>query len=529
MRDDADQRGVDLLVVDTGDRVDGNGLYDGSDPKGRYSYDIFKEQHIDIICTGNHELYEADAAEREYNLTVPNFAGAYLASNLDILHPETGERVPLSRRYRQFTTKNQGIRVLAFGFLFDFDRGAKNTFVQKVRDTIEEPWFQAAIREKVDIFVVVGHVTPRSEEYMALYTAIRRQNWDTPIQFFGGHSHVRDYTSFDSKAHALQSGRYMETIGWMAIDGIKPSSSDANVASGLAFERRYIDNNLFGYHHHTGLNESTFPTELGQNVSEAIRTARKAMNLDERYGCAPQDYWLNRAPYTSKDSIFRLLTDEVLPGILVPEGRADKPRIAIVNTGGLRFDIFKGTFTKDTTLIISPFNNRFKYIKDVPWRVARRVLPLINAGGQVFDIADLQSWALAPPQQMSLKKDIIIDNDVDGKPRDSAQAPLRSKPSLVPGYTTQDDGGDDGDDTVHDPLSFYRVPNCVQAEVAFPAQGEPETVDLVFLDFVEPWILLALKFSGRSYGPEDVGSYMDGKTFTGMLKEWVSEHWSSDC
>lgn len=46
MRQKADDLGVDLLVVDTGDRVDGNGLYDGSDPKGAYTYDIFREQHI---------------------------------------------------------------------------------------------------------------------------------------------------------------------------------------------------------------------------------------------------------------------------------------------------------------------------------------------------------------------------------------------------------------------------------------------------------------------------------------------------
>ncbi|RAL68514.1 hypothetical protein DID88_007242 [Monilinia fructigena] len=67
MKKQADDKGVDLLLVDTGDRIEGNGLYDASDPKGRYTYDIFREQDIDIICSGNHELYKADAAAREYD------------------------------------------------------------------------------------------------------------------------------------------------------------------------------------------------------------------------------------------------------------------------------------------------------------------------------------------------------------------------------------------------------------------------------------------------------------------------------
>lgn len=528
MREQADERGVDLLLVDTGDRVDGNGLYDGSEPHGLYYYDIYKEQDIDVLCTGNHELYKADAIEREYNQTVPNFADAYLASNVDILQPVTGERVPLARRYRQFTTKNQGIKVLAFGFLFDFTGGAKNTLVQRVEDTIKEPWFQRAIREKVDLFVVAGHVIPRSPEYKALYRAIRRQNWDTPIQFFGGHSHIRDYASFDANARVLQSGRYLETVGWTSLDGVKTSSSNGvEAAKSVTFARRYIDNNLYGYYHHTGLNASTFPTERGQNVTREIRDARAALNLDERYGCAPQDYWLNRAPHTSNDSILSLVTREILPSTLKPAVRADKPRIAIINTGSFRFDIFKGPFTKDTTLILSPFTNRFKYVRDVPWAVAQRVLPLINAGGPVFGTADLQPSALVPVQQMGFQAS-------DVRKRDTAQAPLGASPapsrsSLIPGYTTRDDEGDDGDDTVHSPITFYAVPNCVQAEVDMPGDGEPETVDVVFLEFVEPWVLLALKYAGEQVGGEDVEEYMGGTTFTELMRGWMKREWGMEC
>ncbi|KAI9743815.1 MAG: hypothetical protein M1818_002549 [Claussenomyces sp. TS43310] len=536
MREHADTRGVDLLLVDTGDRIDGNGLYDGSHPKGEFTYDIFKEQDVDIICTGNHELYKSDSAINEYVKTVPNFKGNYLASNLDILDPDTGDRVPMAKRYRTFTTKNQGIRVLAMGFIFDFVGNSNNTFVQRVEDTIKEAWFQDAIRKEVDIFVIIGHVALRSPEYKALYNAIRGQKWDTPIQFFGGHSHIRDFMNYDSKAYALESGRYLETIGWMSIEGISGpkgrASDDVEATASMKFQRKYIDNNLFGYHYHSGLNETTFPTEHGQNVSHSIHAARKALKLDDVYGCAPQDYWMNRAEYPSNGSMYSWFETQVLPEILVTEKRSKLPRIGIINTGGVRFDIFKGPFTRDTTYIVCPFQNEFRYIKDVPYESAKRVLKLLNSGGPVFEGAELQTWMLQPPQQMSVQKDLQTPSVRNDRGDVLDQIPLRAhgtKPSLIPGYTTRDDGGDDGDDTVHSPISFYRVPNCIESKIAFPDEGDPEIVDLVYLDFVQPWILLALKFTGQNYDSADTLPYIEGQSFTGLLEGWIKEHWTQDC
>lgn len=535
MKDRADEYKVDLLLVDTGDRVDGNGLYDGSDPKGKYTYDIFKHQDIDIICTGNHELYEAATANREWYQTVPNYKNNYLASNLDIIDPKTGNRTALSKRYRKFTTKNRGIRVLAMGFLFDFKGNANNTFVQPVEDTIKESWFQDAIREDVDIFVIIGHVALRSEEYKAIYNAIRKQKWSTPIQFFGGHSHIRDYMSYDSSAYALESGRYMETIGWMSIDNIGKDSDASTAAAKKSpkFARRYIDNNLFGYHHHTGLNETTFPTQKGTNVSLAIKDARKAMDLDKRYGCAPQDLWLNRAKYPSNDSMFSWLEDQVLPSILTWREKKATTKIAIINTGAVRFDIFKGPYTRDTVYIVCPFKNQFRVLRNVSYTAAKGILPLINSGGPVLEaVAEehgLHAWQLHPAEQIFLQQDVVHPQSRPST-HDDAQQVLgtTAKPKLLPGYTTKDDAGTDGDDTVHDPISFYRVPNCIESRIAFPSE-DPETVDVVFLDFVQPWILVALKFLGQNYDSGDTEAFREGETFTHLMKDWIKENWSQDC
>ncbi len=531
MREKADEKGVDLLLIDTGDRIEGNGLYDASEPKGEYTLEIFKEQEIDVICSGNHELYKKNSSENEYTKTVPYFRNTYLASNLDILDPESGERVPLAPRYRKFTTKNQATRILAFGFLYDFTGNYNNTIVQPVEQTIEETWFQEAIRDReVDLFLVTGHVAVRSKEYTAIFKAIREVQWDTPIQFFGGHTHIRDYTKYDSKSYALESGRYLETLGFMSINGIGTGQKrDQLTISSPTFERRYIDNNLFSFHHHTGLNSTTFPTEHGKNVTRMIAKARKDLMLDTVFGCAPSDLWTNRVEYPSEQSIFTWLETEVLPNITKDTAATGKAKLVMINTGAMRFDIFKGAFTRDTTFIISPFTSGFRYIRDVPFDSASKLLSILNNQGQILEKAapELQTWKLAPPEQMVLLEDIVADEHQYNHRQGQVLLETRK---LTPGYTTKDDVGEEGDDTLHSPVSFYRVPNCIESMVDFPASGmDPETVDLVFLEFIQPWVLIALKFLGLEYSLSDTGAFMEGHDFTTMIAGWVERNWKGNC
>ncbi|KAJ4386389.1 hypothetical protein N0V93_009284 [Gnomoniopsis smithogilvyi] len=532
MRASADERGVDLLLVDTGDRVEGNGLYDASTPKGQFTYDIYREQDVDLICTGNHELYQSDTADRERNQTVPNYKDNYLASNLDYINPNTGEAVPMAQRYKKFQTKNQKLNVVAFGFLFDFTGNANNTRVQKVADTIKEEWFQNAIREKPDVFVVIGHIGLRMDELKKIFDAIRKQNWFTPIAIFGGHAHVRDAITFDSRAYGIASGRYFETIGWMSVEGIAKKGEDLTTKA-VSFNRRYIDNNLFGLYSHTGLNETTFHTDHGRNVSKMITQARKELDLDKRYGCAPKNYWMARTPYPSDDSIFTLLDQRILPDVIYNKTRTAIPRLAIINTGAIRFDIFKGPFTVDTTYIVSPFQSKMAYIPEVEYSVAKKVLALLNKETKILDMPDHDPRMIGPPEQWQITQDIVFPNlppikssmQVDGqKPLTSA----KDEPDLVGGYTTRDDIGTDGDDAIHSPINFYVQPNCIQSEIDFPKKGDPEKVDLVFTDFITPWVLMALKFSGGDYSASAVKLW-DEAPFTDMLAGWIKENWKGDC
>lgn len=539
MREKAESDGQDLLVIDTGDRIEGNGLYDASEPKGQYTFDIIKEQQIDLLCSGNHELYKQNASENEYLVTVPDFKDNYLASNLDIFDPKTGELVPLAPRFKKFTTKNQGLTILSFGFIFNFVGNSNNTVIQPVEKTVEEQWFQDAIRDRdVDLFVVIGHVDLQTAEFDAVYKAIRAVQWDTPIQFFGGHSHIRNYKKFDSISYGLESGRFMETVGFQSIDGIaKKNGKELQARASTSFSRKYIDNNLFSFYHHTGLNSSTFHTSHGKNVSKLIQSARKELKLDNTYGCAPKDLWMSRAQYPSKDSIFTWLEEDVLPEIVGDKDRVNHSRLAVINTGAIRFDIFEGPFTKDSTYIVSPFTSGFRYIKDIPMEKASKLISILNNAGQVLENqnAGLQNWMLAPPGQEvtgPLPYSTIYQT---GRASQAALGKGQSafSPDLTPGYTTKDDAGSDGDDTVHSPIKFYKVPNCIQSIIngtKGPADGlSGDIVDVVYIEFIQPWVLLAFGFLGLEYTVADTAPYMYGENLTTLLAKWVSENWKDNC
>ena len=229
---------------------------------------------------------------------------------------------------------------------------------------------------------------------------------------------------------------------------------------------------------------------------------------------------------------------------------SDKAKLLIVNTGAIRFDIFQGPFTRDSTYSVSPFTGGFLYLESVPYRLAQRVLPLLNSAGPMFSDASpaLKPWMLAPPEQMALYRDnAVAPASTPFHHPGPAQFPLDadSTPHLTPGYTTVDDAGADGDDTLHARISMYRVPNCIEALVgaegsataATPSasdhdggnDSEPQSVDLVFLSFIQPWILLALRFLGGEYGEGDTRAWAEGGDFTALIAAWVEGNWRGRC
>jgi hypothetical protein len=331
----------------------------------------------------------------------------------------------------------------------------------------------------------------------------------------------------------------METLGFMSIDGLSSGGSKNHKAtsqkSKLTFSRRYIDNNLFSLHHHSGKDDKSFPTKHGLDVSKAISDARKSLGLTHKYGCTPHDYWVSRRPYPHKESIFTLIEAKMLPLSVSKSDRIQSGRKALVltNTGAIRFDIFKGAFTKDTKFLVSPFTSAFRYIPDVPYKAARQVIKLLNNEGQIVQNMAEQNAFLQPPEVLAARfRPHMLSSDIDSFASSSHEQTVMNgkEPKPFPGYTTQDDAGSDGDDTVHSEIKFYNVPNCIQSTIGFKAEDEkvPETVDLMYNEFIQKWVLLALEYLGEQHSSDDTKSWENGKSFTEIMTDWVEENWGSE-
>jgi hypothetical protein len=330
----------------------------------------------------------------------------------------------------------------------------------------------------------------------------------------------------------------METLGFMSIDGLSSGGSEdhspAPQKSKVTFSRRYIDNNLFSLHHHSGKDGKSFPIKHGLDVSNAIGNARKSLDLTHKYGCTPHDYWVSRRPYPHNESIFSLIEAEMLPESVSKTGRIKSggKALLITNTGAIRFDIFKGAFTKDTKFLVSPFTSAFRYIPDVPYKAASQIIKLLNNEGPILQQITGENAFLQPPEVHAARyRPNMLSSQIDAFAAHTREQAIFkvADAELFPGYTTHDDAGSDGDDTIHSEIQFYNVPNCIQSIIGFKADDDklPETVDLMYNEFIQKWILLALEYVGQKHTSDDTKSWADGKSFTDIMTDWVEEKWAS--
>ncbi|THX59766.1 calcineurin-like phosphoesterase [Aureobasidium pullulans] len=558
MRQKARDLDVDLLVVDTGDLHDGAGLSDATGVasyggvNGELSNPIFEQLDYDLLTIGNHELYVSEIAYETFNQFAKSYGERYLTSNVQIRNPSTGELEYIGKKYRYFTTK-KGLRIMAFGVLFDFTGNSNASVITKAADMVKESWFLNAVNHKnVDAFLVIGHnpVSRKSSSntLQTVYEAIRAIKPETPIQMFGGHTHIRDFAIYDDKSVGMESGRYCETLGFLSMSGIESShyrgkvnpkgvpnptmkakklstaSASASIASStgssnMTFFRRYLDWNRMTFEYHAeGSQTKAFDTTKGLAVSENITATRKELNLTSVYGCAPQTWCLSCAPFMSEGSIYSLLA-RALSATIITEDRASKPRLIITNSGHIRFDLAEGAFDYDSSFIVSPFTDAFNYLPDVPYHLASQVLAALESGDYPSK-RDLSTESFGftqmnPSLDSCIDPPVTRDNLITKRSYPGGRI-IRRQTTTTPGYVTTDDFGSDGDDTIHSKIPYYSVPNFFQANGSLPANGTvaaDATVDLIFLDYVAGSVVKALNGLGGDYTDEEVTYYLP-KNFT---------------
>ncbi|KAG4417547.1 hypothetical protein IFR04_009277 [Cadophora malorum] len=551
MKQKAGNLAVDLLVVDTGDLHDGAGLSDAVLPNGVLSNPIFDEIDYDVLTIGNHELYVSEIAyEHFYNFSKV-WGEKYVTSNVQILNPATGAFDYIGAKYRYFSTAH-GLRIMTFGVLFDFTGNSNVSKVIKAADMVKQQWFLDAVNydQPIDLFLLVGHNPVDRSDYAntlgLVHSTIRALRPDTPVQAFGGHSHIRDFKVYDDKSTALESGRYCETLGWLSISGIKsssytglmqprgvanPSRPATNTStSGLVYSRRYLDWNRRTFEYHaTNSQASTFDYHSGLRVSGDITDVRKKLNLTSLYGCAPATYCQACKPFGAEGNIFSLIPI-ALGATVINASRSDIARYIIVNSGSIRFDLVKGPFTYDDSFIVSPFNDAFQYIPNVPYEMAHKVLAGLN--GAVLPDKRGEGLVYGSMPQV---KDSCVDPTISlitgtGSELKTRGIHRRQTVASTPGYVTTDDFGTDGDDTPHTKIPSYTQPNYIQGNASFPADGSnPDVVDVVFFDYFASVVVNVLNGFGGAYSMADVAYYVD-KSYTAQnyLPDYAKLEWQAN-
>ncbi|KAL1672005.1 Metallo-dependent phosphatase-like protein [Schizophyllum commune] len=534
MKKIAEEKDVDLLLVDSGDLHDGTGISDGY-PAGSVdahdSNEFLKQIPYDLMAIGNHELYIYENTLDMYNNFAPDLNGRYLSSNVNItVFGENNEtiNVPVGERFAKFTTR-KGRKVTSFGVLFDFTGNDDNTTVQKVEDMVKESWFLDAIQEEPDVFLLVGHMPVREDNWPLVFDAIRKVHPTTPVLIFGGHTHIRDCVQLDDRSMALESGRYMETLGWMSAN--LNASDDDNIT----FSRRYLDPNRVTYQFHTLTSNHTFDTENGTNITQGLLDLAERYDLDYLYGTAPMDYTIDRVPYPSNNSLPYLFISEATPAVLSANNTANssRPALFLTNSGSQRFDLYKGPFTKNDQLTASPFVDKWLYMPEVEYGVAKQVLDTINNEGSDNKRRGLDEREY-DRATFGLGRDTEVDKryrawvrEMEALVREEREREMRREVDhhghhghghghveKSIGYVTRDSCPGTGDDTEHEPLESYELPDFIQSNVtvngtAFDGISDDTLIDFVFVDFIDDQIVETLNsITGEEkFSVDDLASY----------------------
>ncbi|KAG1743960.1 Metallo-dependent phosphatase-like protein [Suillus paluster] len=530
MKQIAIDKDVDLLLIDSGDLHDGTGVSDGYPPGGVDAHEsnkFLERLPYDLMTIGNHELYVYADTYDMYTNFVPHLAGRYLTSNANITifnSDGEAESVPVGNRYTKFTTR-KGRRITSLGVLFNFTQNDVNTTVQSVENMVKEQWFAEAIAEEPDAFVFLGHMPVADDSWPTVFNAVRAVHSLTPILIFGGHTHIRDCQQYDGRSMALESGRYMETVGWMSANLDAAKGNDNNVS----FTRRYLDQNRVTYEYHTQTSNKTFDTDEGQSITDGLQKLAASFDLSYLYGTAQQDYTMNqwvplRNPYPSDGSLLSLFIEEVVPYTLaINNTRASIPNIIICNSYALRFDLMKGSFTKDDQLTVMNYKDEFLYIANVPSSLANQVLPALTGPTTTRkrDDAEEDIWS---HEVVDVRYRAWLE-EMDrraGLGRREAMAG-----NLTYGYVTKDScsGAGHADDTLHMALPYYEIPRYIGSNPPNVTADTP--IDLVFLDYLGKkmvGILNGLQ-KDKTYTMDDVSSYSPTLTSV-MLGMYAEAKWN---
>lgn len=420
------REGVQLLLFDSGDIVEGTGISDATPIHGEYVFPIIEMiQNYTALTMGNHDIGHSSTVGLLRRSMIPNFntqagesATRYLTANSFAKWPLVGDReegaagevdsqfeeTPLGEQYT-VRTGAYGQKFLVLGFMFNFTWEASVTDVEYVSQSVNDPWFAEAMAagNDADIIFVPMHIDPQSvPEMNEIYEAIRSYHPDKPIAMLAGHRHRMYWKTLDPNAFVIESGKYFEEIGLIEF------SIDSNGHfKDLSYD--WLPTSVSNFAQIAGVPQSDFLTPLGVKIKDMIKMYSQKLHLYDVLGCSEQFYSPN-AHYYARDSLYGLYINQIIPDSVF---NASLPNVQffVTNTAALRYPLFEGVVVVNDIWTIAPFKDLYQYYTDIPGSMLKEFLQIIDAMP-----SGKHAWAPYEGASKRILADFDQDDDSDVLP-----------------------------------------------------------------------------------------------------------------
>ena len=391
-RDELMKKNPNIICVDVGDHVQGGTL--GSISEGSAIIDIMNKVGFDVAILGNHEF---DYGVERLSQLENNITSRYISSNFcfkknktSIFEPykiieKGGKKIAFIGVLTPLTFSKTYLSTLRDSngeAIYDFLTGNNN---QDLYDAIQN-YINKARNEGADYVILLTHIGMDVEQYTSNGLLSKLENVDAVLD---GHTHViynkttKDKNNKD--IHISQTGTKLQSIGKLIIkNGVIsseiiqdiPEPSDKTNATKL--ERGWVNKDMNNF-----LNDIWAEYENELNI---------------QYGHS--DYDLIIRPEGTTDSHFIYCRyQECSVGNLLTDAMkwVGNAEISIINGGGIRSSLNKGSLTRSQIMAASPFFNNI-IVKRLPGEC---ILDALEHG-----VANLPNSAGSFPQVSGLSYDV---------------------------------------------------------------------------------------------------------------------------
>jgi hypothetical protein len=367
---------IPVFFVSNGDWIDGTALALNGDAS--HLIPLLEKMNVwDALNVGNHELYRNEVID--YMSRPGGYAewwGPRLLSS-NVMHASSSSSAyssPIGNRYRVLHSADKS--VLAFGFLYNMTDHGNHVHVVPVQKAVEEPWFASALQDETyDAVLVLAHMGADDPLLSVILRKIRKVAGSTmPVQFIAGHTHRRQVAYPDFASSVVESGRFLDTIGFASFPSqstLQAASSNDSEIPGL-FRHVFLDANVREMEKALGV--EALMTEEGEELSKFIYRTQEEMGLHEVIGCLRKSYYLENRTTYDPDSLWRFFSENVVPT------QFDSDAVVFMGQSYWRYDLLGGGDMRlDDIVAVSPFNESFVSWEEVSGDVIASINRSLNA------------------------------------------------------------------------------------------------------------------------------------------------------